>query len=610
MSQRVLDFLNRPEVWAVAAAICGFLTLTWVLRGTPIGQATREEADESPTAGYRDRVVASAVIGFLLVLAGAYLCATVSIPWALPAFAAGFGIVLAVLRVNRRYRHASPTLRRVLEFSDTALTASLLAGILVVGNLVAFRYGGRAIDLTRDRAFSLSSRSENVLKTLDRPVAFTVFFGNSEVAARQLDRVRQMLDLYKAANPSKVRVDYLDPNADIKDFEALARRVPDVVASPGGGMVLTYGEGEESPVALVGTMELFDSQAGRFEARPDRFVSSFDGEDVVTSALIRLREGKRTKVGFTVGHDEPSTGELDASRPGLGLWRARLASVGTDVVEADLRRDEVASDVNLLVICAPKQPFQADEVDRLRAFIGRGGQLILLLGNASSSGLEDLLVSYNIEVGKGGVVDPQYNYLRRPFLIFAPIPPGATNLPIVDSLGGRFALMPDSAPLVALGGASKSSKAAAKKPGNPAIMALPILRSGPESWTESTPEARPVARDAEKDQAGPIPLAIAAYVLPRTPSEPPAPRLVVFSSPTMADNYFVRLEPTNLDLLMNAVYWLRGRPELIGIDSKTHESLLFAADPGLRLRLVMVPTLLALVVILGLGATTYFARRD
>ena len=43
---------------------------------------------------------------------------TVGIPWSLPAFAAGFGIVLAVLRVNHRYRHASPTLRRVVDFSQ------------------------------------------------------------------------------------------------------------------------------------------------------------------------------------------------------------------------------------------------------------------------------------------------------------------------------------------------------------------------------------------------------------------------------------------------------------------------------------------------------------
>jgi hypothetical protein len=62
--------------------------------------------------------------------------------------------------------------------------------------------------------------------------------------------------------------------------------------------------------------------------------------------------------------------------------------------------------------------------------------------------------------------------------------------------------------------------------------------------------------------------------------------------------------------MMNAVSWLRGRPSSVGISAKTHESLIFVADPSLRGRLVMVPTILAILVILGLGVTVFVARRD
>lgn len=609
MPQRVIDFLSRPEVWAIAAALSGFLLLTWVIRGAPIGQSTREEPEESPASSYRDRVAASAVIGFLLVLAGVYLAARAGIPWSLPAFAAGFGIILSVLHINRRYRHVSPTLRRVVEFSNTALTASLLAGIMVVGNVVAFKYGGRAIDLTRDRAFSLSSRTTSILESLDRPVAFTVFFGNSERAIRQLDRVRQLLELYKAANTTKIRVDYLDPNLDIKEYETLAQRVPGVISSPGGGIVIAYGEGENTSLEMVTTLELFEAQGSRFEARPDRFVSTFNGEDVVTSALIRLREGKRSKIGFVMGHGELSPGELDPSRPGTGLWRARLASVGIDVIEANLKDDDVPEDVTLLVICAPRSPFQADEIERLKAFIIRGGQLLVLVGNSEPSGLDDLLRTYNVEIGSGVAADLRFNFQRRPFLVYAPIPPGM-NLPIVQPLAGRFVMVPNAGPLTILGGPSKPGETAARKATNPTVAAFPVLRTSPDSWVESTPSARPLERDPSKEAAGPIIVGVAVSVKPQSASEKPTPRMVVFSSPNLADNPVVQREPTNLDLLMNSVHWLRGRPEMLGIEAKTHESLIFAADPGLQFRLVMVPTLLAVIVIVGLGATTYFTRRD
>jgi len=613
MSQQVLDFLSRPDVWAVAAALAGFLTLTWIIRGAPLGQPTREpESSESPSSGYRDRVVASAVIGFLLVFAGGYLAVMVSIPWSLPAFAAGFAIVLTVLRVNRKYRHVSPVIRRVIEFSNTALTASLVGGILIVGNVVAFRYGGRSIDMTRDRAFSLSSRTENLLRSLDRPIAFTVFFGNSEQSVRQLDRVRQLLDLYQAANPSRVRVDYLDPNTDLKEFEALATRVPDVIASPGGGIVLAYGEGQGVPQTLIGVAELFDSQTTRYEPKPDRFVSTFQGEDAVTSALIRLREGKKSRIAFSTGHDEPSTGELDPSRPGLGLWRARLDSVGTDVIEVNLTRDEIPEDAGLLVICGPRTPFRPDEVERVKSFITRGGQLIVFVSNGGTelSGLDDLLRTYNVEVGPGRIADPRYNYFGRPFVIYAPIPRSSSGQPIVDSLAGQVVMMPNAAPLVALGGPGKPGSRIDEKPPNPGVIAQPFLRSSPDSWVESTPNASPIGRDTDKDIAGPANVGVAVWVRPATPSEKPTPRMVVFSSASTADNQMVRYMPANLDLLMNSIHWLRGRPEMVGIDPKTHESLLFMADPGLRLRLVMVPSLLAVVVIIGLGLATYIARRD
>jgi len=619
MSQRLIDFLSRADVWAVAAALAGFLTLTWVIRGAPIGQSTREEPEESPGTGYRDRTVAAAVVGFLLVLLGAYLAATAGIPWSLPAFGAGFGTVLAVLRINAKYRHVSPTLRRVVQFSNTALTASLVAGILLVGNLMAFRYGGRAIDLTRDRAFSLSTLTRNQLGALDRLVTITVFFGNSEPSSRQLDRVRQLLDLYRAANPSRVRVEYLNPFVDTKEFEALVKRVPAMVAAPGDGIVLGFGEGEDAPHVVIGTRELFEGQGSRFEPGPDRFVSTFNGEDVVTSALIRLREGKRSRVAFTSGHGETSTAEVDPSKPGIGLWRTRLASTGIDSIEVDLDRDEVPADVSLLAICAPKTPFRDAELGRIRQLIARGGQVLALVGNAEPSGLEDLLRNYNVEIGPGQVVDPRFKYMGRASLFLAPLGDGGLH-PIVEPFAGRAALMQDAAPIAILGPPSRpaasaprtasASASASPRVANPGILAVPFLKSSPESWAETDRKARPVTRDPARDPAGPFPVGVAASVRPATASEKPVPRMVVFSSPHVADNAIIQADPINLDLLMNAVYWLKGRPEMLGIAAKTHESVAFSADPGLQFRLVMVPTFMAVVLIIGMGATTYVARRD
>src|SRR4051794_27425351 len=198
MAGRMMAFLSRTEVWVGALALAAFLVLFWTLRGAPPGQATREEdeGEDAPGAGYRDRVVAAMVAGLLLVLAGGRLALLGRLAWSLPVFALGFGIVLTLIAVNRRYRYGSPSLRRTIEVANLALSAALVAGILIVANVLIFRYSARPIDFTREHAFTLSSLTVNQLRSLKRHLTFTVFFGEGARSVQQLDRVRQMLDLY------------------------------------------------------------------------------------------------------------------------------------------------------------------------------------------------------------------------------------------------------------------------------------------------------------------------------------------------------------------------------------------------------------------------------
>ena len=84
---------------------------------------------------------------------------------------------------NRRYRHASPTLRRTVDFSTAFLNASLLAGILVVANVIAFRYGGEPLDLTREGTYLALDDDEAAARNLDRPVRFTLLSGRTSAPA-------------------------------------------------------------------------------------------------------------------------------------------------------------------------------------------------------------------------------------------------------------------------------------------------------------------------------------------------------------------------------------------------------------------------------------------
>ena len=603
MTERLLWILSHIVIWAVGLAVAAVLTLSWALRGAPIGQAAEEETDEdAPGASYRDKVVAKAVAGLLLIAVGAYVAVAISIPGSLACFAAGCLTIQTQIRANRKYRHASPSLRRVVDVLNSAQTAGLLGGVLVVGNVLAFKYGGRSIDFTHDRAYSLASLSVNQLKALDRPTSFTLVFGESPGAREQFDRVWQLLGLFKAENPGKVKVASLNPYSDPQRFDDLRKLAADlaVAVTQGGGVLIESGEGHVVDRTVVRNAELFEiGSAETVGGESGRFVSNFKGEDALISALARLRAGKKSLVAFITGHGEPSIHDLEPTKPGLGLIRSKLEGMGARVVVEALARDGIDPGVELAIIAGPRAPFQTEELDRLKRYLDKGGHLLILLGyardDAEKTGLEEWLKGYDVDVGPGVVLDRSYNFAYRPELIQGLVL-GTHRHPIVESLANRRSAVPYAIPV----------KAAAR-PANPNVTVTPILQSSPESWIRTDLTVRRPIR-GENETAGPVDLAVAVADRAAGPGGGETPRLVVIGSRQAADNPFT---PYNFDLIVNAVNWLRGRPEQRGaIAARSHTALTLAASPQLRAKIVLIPTLIAFSVIVGFGVATYLARRS
>jgi hypothetical protein len=609
--------LNRTEVWLGVLAVAAFLVLTWALRGAPLGQAVRAEDEDAdaPGAGYRDRVVVAIVGGLLLVLAGARLALTGRLLWSLPAFVLGFGIVLTLIAANRRHRHDSPSLRRTIELANSALAVALIAGILVVLNVLTFRLGGRAFDLTRERSFTLSSLTLNQLKALKRPVSFTVFFGDSVRARLQQQRVEQLLELYKRANPERISILTVNPYTELDRFEALLKKYPDIGITQGGGVLIEYGAGATEDSApehvVIRNNDLFQLPRGaQFEETTVRLASSFRGEDAVTTALSRLHEGKRTRIALVTGHGEPSTTEVDPRRTGLGLFRSRLGALGYEVVERNLLTESVPADVELVAIVGPKTPFTAEEAAKLKGAVDAGKPLLALVGGPESagekSGLEELFRSFNLAIDSSVVIDPASSYPGRPWMVYVPLIVQIRH-PIVESLAGRSVLMTRASPVKVLNAASAAQTGRGY---NQSVVAAELLRTSNLSWGETDLAARPLGR-SDREERGPLCVGAAVADRPAPGSSAaPKPRLVLLGSRFMADNLFLAENPANLDLLVNAINWLRGQAELGGIAPSSHTVITLNADPLLRTRLIMVPTVMSALLIIGLGVTTYMARRE
>ena len=182
----------------------------------------------------------------------------------------------------------------------------------------------------------------------------------------------------------------------------------------------------------------------------------------------------------------------------------------------------------------------------------------------------------------------------------------------------RAVLVPNGAPIHILGQGPSAPGKPGTAPVNANLVPIAILHSGPQSWAE-TDLTNPRPRfDQGIDEQGPVTVGVvvqervaaAAASAGSTAKSGPRPRLVLFSSRSLADNVVQGIEPTNLDLVMNAASWLRGRPDAVGITANTHVALTLTADPLLRSRLVLVPTVMAVLGIIAVGTIVYVARRE
>jgi hypothetical protein len=297
---------------------------------------------------------------------------------------------------------------------------------------------------------------------------------------------------------------------------------------------------------------------------------------------------------------------MNPNAPGLGLLKARLSSLSLDAVELNLLHQDVPEGTTLAVIAGPRTAFQPEEIERLNAYMKSGGRLLVMADNQVNNGLAEWLKGYNVEMGNGLVLDPGSSVRGRPNFVVLRIT-AAIRHPIVDSLAGINVLLPNASPMSVVTTI-------------PGFAATPILRTGQGSWAETDARLTPATRPDEKEARGPLTVGVAVTDRPDTAARAAAkarsgihserPRLVVLGSRAMANNDFVSRYETNFDLILNAVNWLRERPEQQGAAPKRHVHLQLVADDNLRRRIVLVPTLMSLAVIIAVGVMVFLSRRE
>ena len=528
-------------------------------------------------------------VGTILVLAAVAIrgVAFLGIPSIYPAweqyatYAAWAGLVTVLIYMAGQWRDVATFYKgRGARYG----TLSIVSIIVFLAILVAVNYLGsrrnKRWDLTANQVFSLSDQTVKILRELKEPVTFVVY----DRQDRQ-DLHRDRLEEFTYQSP-QVRTEFVDP--DREPARANEAKI------------------ETLPTILV-----------QHKGRTERISSS--NEQDLTNALIKAVTGQARKVYFTQGHGEKDTASSERTGYSTILEALKQDNFGVDSLVL-ITQKAVPDDATIVVIAGPTTDFFPPEIDALKAYVAKGGKVLVLLDPPAKVGatqplLTQFLADWGINAGNDVVLDASGVGQMLGTDASVPVAAQYPSHPITQGFRVLTAY-PMARSMSPIEGGSNSHTA------------QPLVNTSQQSWAEADISSLSAGKgevefNANKgDRQGPITLAAAvsapatvtpsnpANASPDSPDQPSTPetRVVAVGDSDFAANLAIGVQG-NRDFFLNSLNWLAQQENLIAVRPRQPQDqrLTLTADQQNRIMI------LSLFIIPGLvfasGVYTWWRRR-
>lgn len=469
--------------------------------------------------------------------------------------------------------------RAVRMGTNSALFAVFVLGILVLVNFIGSRHHWRK-DLTENKLFSLSDQTRQVVKGLKQEVGMIAFVPPERDRTAEIgDRLREY-DMLSG----KLKLETYDPMTNREKVDEYD------VTMTGITVIVKSGEREEKVYG--------------------------GDEERLTSAVLAVTSGEKTRIYFLVGHGEVSY--EGSEQQSIGTIKSLLESQQYELKTLNLAMEaepKVPKDCAVLVIAGPKEPLSDKETSAVSNYADQAGKLLVAL-EPNGPDLSELLEPHGIKPLSGQVYDPRTSV------------GGSPVFPAVMNLGSHKTTEQLATYLMALPTTRGFEILESEEPEQPMYPDAPppaprkrgvaLFESGGDAWLENS--SPPNGQKDAGERSGPV--VMAAAVDEGEPEPPPYPgmempepdenalRMVVLGdAEMMMDAYVLRGLMANAYFVLNSINWLLENEKLISIPPKD-DMPKFVTMTAQQTKLVAAFTaiIVPLLVIVS-GAVVWWRRR-
>ncbi|MBR1863086.1 MAG: GldG family protein [Ruminococcus sp.] len=329
----------------------------------------------------------------------------------------------------------------------TVFTAVFIA-VLVLINVVTTTLFERypiTVDLTRDKIYSMSEKSEEYVKNVDVDVLVTIF-SDEDVYENYNAYNKQAVELLKNYCKLNHHITYrfvdIDKNPDvIRNYENVSafdiifetNTVVDgekVQRTRKLGMLdlLSFRDEFVTQLSQSGySIEMLAAQAGSdmtFLSYYGGYVDSSNAEQAFTSALMTVTDPNPLYVTFLTGRQEVAD-PITGGSP-LTYFQTLLTSNGYNVDSIDITTQDIPETTDIIVIPAPTVDYLDNEVAKVSDFLKNGDMLgkqliyIASYSQGATPNLDEFLEEYGLQVGPGVICETyKEQYINNEFNVIA-----------------------------------------------------------------------------------------------------------------------------------------------------------------------------------------------
>ena len=304
----------------------------------------------------------------------------------------------------------------------TCVFVALVVLLNVVTTMIFDRYP-ITIDLTKDKIYSVTEKTEKYVKSIDTDVQVTVF-ADEEAFENYNSYTKQASELLKNYAKMNSHITYrfvdIDSHPEIsKEYENTPSQFEiyfetkskaegkDIQRVKSVGMVdlVKFSDDFLSQMSESGySIDMLTEQYGdlRVLYAYGAYVESSNAEQAFTSALMSVTDPNPVYVTLVTGSQELTA---------LTYFKSLLEANGYNVNSIDMTSEEIPDETDVIVVPAPRADYNPEDVQKLSDFLNNGGNLgkqmiyVASYGQQETPNLDEFLAEYGLAIGEGAICE-------------------------------------------------------------------------------------------------------------------------------------------------------------------------------------------------------------